>query len=501
MKAKQSMNEVRVILFDKEIGRLHWNDKTCRSYFFFSPEYFQMNIDIAPIVAPKGSIESKYAIYGNSDQKIYQKLPPFISDSLPDDWGNTLFDQWFKDNGFHEKEKTPIAKLSFIGKRAMGALEFLPCYEDYFDEKENISLGSLYSLALKIEEDREMAVILPEESMTKKALLAVGTSAGGRFKKAIIAKAPDGSIHSGQTSVNPGWNYYIVKFNDTATCRSEIEQTYYEMATEAGIEMSSSELITIEGIKHFCTERFDRMNGKKIMTMTLAAMNPDAESYEDLFRTCNRLEIPENEKTQLFIRMAFNIMSSNTDDHSKNFSFVMDDSGNWHISKAYDINFIFRTLNTPETEHCFTLRGKSNSFSEKDLIMFAKEYNIKSAKAILAKIRASIETFESKALGNGVRGDILEIIQRRLNQIKHEMEGIENEVVKWPDYEINGHSVMSFHFDKNERGSICVSAVIDGRPSRKVISHKHPDYLIITERFNSSPDSLKRRLAKEYFLK
>lgn len=493
-------NRLRVILFGTEIGQLAWNSKAGRSYFFFSPQYFDMKIDIAPIIAPKDSQESHYAIYGNTEKRIYQKLPPFIADSLPDDWGNTLFDQWFKDNGFLEKDKNPIAKLSFIGKRAMGAFEFLPCNDDIFDDSQLLSLGNLYSLATKIEMERNNAVILPEESLTKKALLSVGTSAGGRFKKAIVATAPDGTIHSGQTSVKPDWKYYIIKFNNPVLCLSEIEQTYYEMAIESGIEMEQSGLIEVEGIRHFKTERFDRKNGKKLLVMSLAAINPDANSYEDLFRTCIRLGIPECEQAQLFRRMAFNVMASNTDDHAKNFSFVMNDDGSWHLSKAYDINFIFRTLNQAETDHCFTVRGKSNSITAQDLILFAKEYNIKSAQSVLSGIWNVLDSFGDKALKNGIRGDIAETINCRLVQIRHEMLGSETDTPNWPSFVIDGRTVSEFHFEKDKKGTIIVLATVDGVPAKKHISSRHPDYLIIAERFNSSPTSLKKRIAKDCFI-
>ena len=489
------------MLFGEEIGRLHWNSKAGRSYFFFSPQYFLMHRDIAPIIAPKSSPDSRFAIYGNQENKIYQKLPPFIADSLPDDWGNILFDQWFKDNGFHDKDKTPVAKLSFIGSRAMGAFEFLPCDDNILDEGEKLAISSLYSLALKIEQQRDKAVILPEESLTKKALLSVGTSAGGRFKKAVIAIAPDGSIHSGQTSVRPDWRYCIVKFNNETICQAELEQTYYEMAVEAGIEMSCSELITVEGVRHFLTERFDRLSGKKVLTMSLAAINPDAKSYEDLFKTCGKLGIPDDEKAQLFRRLSFNVLASNTDDHAKNFSFVMDDEGLWHISKAYDLNFIFRTLNAAETDHCFALRGKCNTFTRQDLMLFAKEYGIKSAASIIAKVCSTLDSFESKARSNGVRGDIIELVGNRLTAIRSEIEGLDPELPQWPSYEIDGHTIHSFHFEKDEKGAIRIIATVDGKPSRKIIARNHPDYLLIAAQFNDASDNLKKSMARKFLLK
>jgi serine/threonine-protein kinase HipA len=62
---------------------------------------------------------------GNKD-KLYQGLPPAFADSLPDKWGNSLFKAWLRDNHISTKKVTPIDHLSFIGSRAMGALEYEP---------------------------------------------------------------------------------------------------------------------------------------------------------------------------------------------------------------------------------------------------------------------------------------------------------------------------------------------------------------------------------------
>ena len=153
-----------VMLWGQEIGQLCWNPAKGNSYFFFSPEYLSSGLDIAPLTASSKSPAARFAIYGNTDSAKYQKLPPFIADSLPDDWGNTLFDQWFAEHHYHEKDKTPLAKLSFVGSRAMGALEFVPCSEDAFSTNEKLMIPKLYDLAKKIEQDREHAIISPEET-------------------------------------------------------------------------------------------------------------------------------------------------------------------------------------------------------------------------------------------------------------------------------------------------------------------------------------------------
>ena len=95
------------------------------SYFTYNPEFLKGNLDIAPLTASIHDYLSTRAIFGETE-RIYQKLPSFIADSLPDAWGNQLFEQWRKENHLSEKSVTALEKLAFIGKRGMGALEFVP---------------------------------------------------------------------------------------------------------------------------------------------------------------------------------------------------------------------------------------------------------------------------------------------------------------------------------------------------------------------------------------
>ena len=150
MARNKDSGRLRVMLWGREIGQLCWNPAKGNSYFFFSPEYLSSGLDIAPLTASSKSPAARFAIYGNTDSAKYQKLPPFIADSLPDDWGNTLFDQWFAEHHYHEKDKTPLAKLSFVGSRAMGALEFVPCSEDAFSPNERLMLIMLYHYLLAL---------------------------------------------------------------------------------------------------------------------------------------------------------------------------------------------------------------------------------------------------------------------------------------------------------------------------------------------------------------
>ena len=201
---------LKVILWGHEVGRL-CIDKRNMPYFEFNRDWFEAGLDISPLNASIKLPQNLRPIYGASE-KIYQKLPPFLADSLPDAWGNELFEQWRQQQGIKLGEITPLDKLAFIGKRAMGALEFQPETSE-FASKDSLNLKALIELANQIYTLREQAHVDLEESLTMQALLAVGTSAGGRQPKAIIAiNRETGDIRSGQVSDLKGYEYCILKF-------------------------------------------------------------------------------------------------------------------------------------------------------------------------------------------------------------------------------------------------------------------------------------------------
>lgn len=120
---------LKVILWDEEVGRLSWDDKRQMYYFTYNPTFVHRGIDISPLWASIRNNRGLMPIWGE-EQRIYQKLPAFLADSLPDSWGNQLFDLWRQQNHLSNTEISPLDKLSFIGRRGMGALEFVPEYEE-----------------------------------------------------------------------------------------------------------------------------------------------------------------------------------------------------------------------------------------------------------------------------------------------------------------------------------------------------------------------------------
>lgn len=399
-------NVVEVRIWNKTVGLLSWDDKRGCSVFQFDKSFPQSGLNIAPLTAPLDSpyIQNAFPMFGNKE-KLYAGLPEFIADSLPDHWGNVVFQKWLEANHLRSKQINAVDRLSFIGKRAMGALEFQPAHI-LEDASVNIELTSLYELANKIFMDRQDVAIDLSNSLIMEDLYKVGTSAGGQRPKAIIAiDDQTGVIRSGQADLPANFKHYILKF-DTSKPKdfpfTKVEMAYYLMAKDAGITMVPSRLIEIEGTQNFLTQRFDRINGKRLHTQTLAAMSSLADTYEDLFVVGRKIKLTAIEQAQQFRRMVFNVLAVNVDDHTKNFSFIMNEKGEWKLSPAYDLIFSADPDSHFFRNHELSILGKRNNITRKDLLFFAQKQDIRNAANIIDEVTKAIGKFSEYAEQVGI---------------------------------------------------------------------------------------------------
>lgn len=488
-------NLIHIFLWGEEIGALEWKPSMGRSYFTYNPAYLAKGgASIAPLMAPIDS-NTLYRSFGSEEERIYQRLPAFIADSLPDDWGNTLFEHWRMEQHLAPAEVTPLDKLMFIGKRGMGALEFEPDAQ-LMPYAEPVNIGELAHLAQKIFVDREEAHIAPDEEITKQLLMAVGTSAGGRQPKAIIAvNRKTGEIRSGQIAGLDGFDYFILKFGDKERSSAELEMTYYEMARAAGIDMMPCFIKEADGEKHFMTQRFDRPNGQKQHTQTLAAMDPDADSYGALMLTCRKLHLPDAAMDEIFRRMVFNYLANNTDDHHKNFAFMMNHKGEWAITPAYDMTFIFNVRGyQPELNHCLSLRGKRSDWTMEDVLSFANENGIRNPEKIIRQVAAAVMNFRALAEKNEVKpewiGRIEDVLLTHLREWG--FEDCRLEIGHWRLED--GREVTNVYLEQAYKGNIHLYATIDGTLRRWIFRPSMPEYALITEQgiANISQSQLKQ---------
>jgi len=488
---------LRVMLWGREVGRLSLDPRRALPYFEFNREWIESGLDISPLNASIKLPQNLRPIFGASE-KIYQKLPPFLADSLPDAWGNELFEQWRQQQGLRLGDITPLDKLAFIGRRAMGALEFLP-ESTNFQPKEAIQLQSLIELANKIYTERENAHIDPDQSLTMQALLAVGTSAGGRQPKAIIAiNKETGEIRSGQVENPEGYDYCILKFNIPERSMAELEMAYHEMAIKAGIRMFPCWLMEVEGNRHFVAKRFDREGNKKIHMQTLAALYPEADSYERLLWVCRKMQLSELDSEEIFRRMIFNILANNTDDHNKNFSFLMDENGRWLLSPAYDMTYIFNTGGfLPETQHCMMIRGKLSNITLEDVMELAKENGIRKAEKIIQEVSAAVKEFRQFAEKHGAQERWISTIEHTIQE-NLESWGLIGHTIADAYTDDQGRKIENIRIEQQFKGNYHLLATIDGKERKFVIRKKTEEHDEITVKgiSNIPTEYLKQLVAK-----
>ena len=407
-----------VFLWGRKAGSLvackeRYTEKIC---FYFDSDFLGSGYDIAPLRASihSASVRNGLPVYGESE-KLFGGLPSFIADSLPDHWGNKVFNEWAKMRRISTRSLSVLDRLAYIGRRGMGALEFIPPVAEDMEEPFKVEIAELYMLAQSaLNEAKNFRAEIQPDFLIE-SLFKVGTSAGGRRPKAIINLNPEtGECYSGQVAAPaPGYVPMIVKFDEHSEIpTTRIEYSYYLMAKDAGLNMMPSFLLEGEQVAHFLTERFDRRGGKKVHVQTLAAMNPEANSYESLFDTACRIGILPAELKQLFFLMTMNVTGGNVDDHNKNFSFLMNDDGMWHIAPAYDFTFsVDPSAPGYMNRHCMTVCNKNCDIGRSDLLELAKRYNIKGADTLIEKAVSVVSRYEDYAQQAGIDGYWLQKIK------------------------------------------------------------------------------------------
>jgi len=416
-------NVVSVSLWGKEVCRMVWKGGykerfgKVGSEVTFNPDFCDNGWDLDPL--GYYSISKLFVQKGFSDYfraSEYEGLPRFMCGSLPDSWGNKVFAAWMQKNNIKNSEINSVDKLSFIGKRGMGALEFIPQAYSPLEDSE-VELGELYNLAKEISLSREIATVDLSSNPDINDLMSVGMSAGGQHPKAIIAIDWDRKeVRSGQFLQPENFKQYLLKFKEPqAQLSAEVELAYHMMASDCGIEMMPSRLFCVKGINHFLTERFDRVGNQKIHVASLLAINGETERYEDLFKTARLLHLTKTELVQLYRRTVFNYIAMVCDDHDRNFSFLMGPDGKWKLSPAYDITFSVDLTNPLiGVRHAMEIKG-SNVYEGRDqLARFAKENDIGLAKEIIDQVEDVVSRWSEYADRCGVEKGTAQMIARFL---------------------------------------------------------------------------------------
>lgn len=273
---------------------------------------------------------------GQLQTKDGQPLFGAIGDSAPDTWGRKLM----------RRHEHAAARRERRAARTLGEADFLLLVDDEirqgalrFSRSEQgpflappgksripplVKLPRLLAAAENLDEDSENAEDL-------RLLLAPGSSLGGARPKASVID------RQGRLAIAK----FPRKDDDFDTVRWEA--LALRLAEKAGIQVPEWKLEFVAEKPVLLLTRFDRIGNRRIPFLSalsmLGAKDMEPRSYPEIAE-CFRWygDEPQAQMSQLWRRMIFNILISNTDDHLRNHGFLYHGPRGWKLSPAYDMN-------------------------------------------------------------------------------------------------------------------------------------------------------------------
>ena len=348
----------------------------------------------------------------------FEGLHGLFNDSLPDGWGRYLMDRAFRQSGLVPDAVTPLHRLALVGARAMGALSYEP---DDGGGEERAAPLDLPAIGLAATRQ-----YLGDASELLDSLVRHASPSGGARPKILIGiNEVDGSIVTGADDLPDGYSHWLAKF-PTGTSTADrsagaIEYLYSRMARAAGINMAETRLIPgNKSNAYFITRRFDRLSGNRRRHVHSVAglvhsnfRMPDFD-YLELLKLSDWLTRSHAEKTELFRRMAFNVVGGNRDDHTKNFAFEMKRGGEWVDTPAYDLTYNPGLAG----HHNMTIQGKGRGFVHDDLLKLAHTASIPRAAAlrIIDEVSDAFSAWATDAPSYPIPKEQISDIQRHIDR-------------------------------------------------------------------------------------
>lgn len=417
-----------VMLWGTAIAVVRWDEQSGVADFQYTPEFQGFGIEVAPVVMP---VRAQAYRFAHLNKETFKGLPGMLADVLPDKFGNALIDQWLIKQGRSPEDFNPIERLCYTANRAIGALEFRPT-QRYFDPDQGaqIEIDKMVRLASLVLQKRQFEIDRQDlDGEALEQILQIGTSAGGARAKAIINwNEQRNIILPGHMQPQDGFDGWLIKFDGVSENRDKeladplgygrIEYAYYLLAVKAGIEMMESRLLEEGGRAHFMTKRFDRIGGDKLHMTSLCGLghfdfnDPAATSYEQAFVLARQLQVPREHVAQLFKRMVFNVVFRNQDDHTKNIAFLMDRSGAWQLSPAFDVAYSYNPNGLWTSKHQMSINGKRDDFIVSDFLSAAEQTGLpkQRIRKCIDEVLTVLPLWANCAQAAGVSGEMIEAI-------------------------------------------------------------------------------------------
>lgn len=414
----QQAQVVEVRAWGRRVGAVALDDATGFYIFEYDPDWIKRGIDLAPLSMPNSP---ELYSFPRLRPQTFQRLAPMLADCLPDFFGNALVNSFLEREGLRAEQITPLDRLGYMGSRGMGALTFHPATFGDGAVASILALSDIVDAAKKVLNGTLTGEQMDQDALSQ--LIQVGTSAGGARPKAVLAYNPaTKQYRSGQVEAPPGFEYWILKLDGvskewqepygelsegTDYCR--IEYAYFLMAKQCGITISDCELLPEGPRTHFLTKRFDRTaSGDRIHMQTLCAISQldfnlsGAHSYDQYFQAIRDLGMGQSELAEAFRRMVFNVVACNRDDHTKNFSFLLDEGGQWRLAPAYDLTHAHNSEGPWTSKHQMSVNGKFDGINLQDLKAVGEQQGIYGSHQIISEVFGAIDTWQEFAEIAGV---------------------------------------------------------------------------------------------------
>jgi serine/threonine-protein kinase HipA len=377
----------------RKVGRLAFRQR--RVLFEYDPAFIVSGIAISPFQLPL-----RPGVFTSPDA-VFDGLYGVFNDSLPDGWGRLLLDRTVEKHGVPRGRLNVLDRLAYVGRNGMGALSYEP-------ERGGDSggAGSEKPLALDRLADEAATVLSGEsEEVFEELLRLSGSSAGARPKIVAQVSADRKKIVYGPGNPAPGFEHWIIKFASSQDPRDigAIEYAYSLMARDAGVDVPETHLFRTRKRKYFGTKRFDRKGSRRVHVHSLAGLihadhRVPSLDYSMLLRVALMLTRNMAEAEKTFALACFNVLVHNRDDHSKNFSFLLNERNEWVFAPAYDLTF----SEGPGGEQSTMVMGEGRNPGTEHLLALGREHGLKKAPHILARVRDAVGRWRDHAAEAGV---------------------------------------------------------------------------------------------------
>ena len=391
------VKRIMVSLWGHRVGTIVSLGTRDESYAFqYDRRFLKSGIEISPLMMP---LRKEPYAFVDLPRSEYSGLPPAFADSLPDAFGRGLIDRWLEEKGYLRSEITALDRLAYIGRRATGALTYEPDHgpggrPSAFDMRKLVD-------AARKAANGELADLDGAEAL--RAIIRIGSSVGGAQAKALVGwnRETDQFIF-GDRDLPDGFEHWIIKFTPKEyPWRGPTEYEMYKRARAAEIDISDAALYELDGLAHFMTKRFDRDGLCHHHVLTLSAMAhfpmsvpTEFRTYEQYLATVDALHLGYEAMEQAFRRVAFNVALDECDDHTKNFSFLLKEGGEWQLAPAYDLTGSKFPLEDPWSahggRHQLSVNGKQSKITDGDLLEVADRFAIGTAPRVLREVKSAL---------------------------------------------------------------------------------------------------------------